>query len=92
MGVLSETDREQKLDAPPDDKVFRELRRTIADLLQVRGWDQKTLAEKSALSEGTITKVLAGDTRLKVLTLLKLARGLEVPAAILLMQPRVKLR
>lgn len=89
---LSETDGDEKVDATPEGNAFRELRRTIADFLHVRGWDQQTLANRSDLSKATITKVLAGDTRLKLRTLLKLARGLEVPAAVLLMQPRVKLR
>ena len=91
-GSLSES---QKKDAEADafaKAALVDVRLSLHDFLIIRGWTQKRLIEESRLAKSTVCKALSGESKMQVRSLIKIARALKVPAAVLLMSPRLKVR
>lgn len=65
----------------------------IKQLLEKSGISQGTLAAKSGLGQSTVSKFLAGDTRVSLIHIAKICRALEVdPGEVLSLEPGGKER
>jgi transcriptional regulator with XRE-family HTH domain len=79
------------LDPQAVDQAVDAVRRSISEFRVLRGWNQKELAQRAGVREATISKVKSGDQGMRLGTLIQLAHGLQVPASVLLMTPRMEL-
>lgn len=73
-----------ELDRPSKDPELVALGRRISAQRRARGWTQRDLGIRSSVNVGSIGHVEQGAQNPGLLNLLKIARGLEMPASKLL--------
>lgn len=71
---------------------LREIRWALHDFMSLRGWYQKDLVAHSGLGKSTISKALSGKSGMTARTLIVLAKTLDIPTSVLVMNPRLKVR
>ena len=72
------------MDVPPRETVLGRLGANVRHAREERGWSQEELAYRAGLASVQISRIERGKREIRVTTLIKLVRALDVPPSRLL--------